>query len=296
MSKNIMEQATNKVNIIGKLLDCTFREGTTKTGQPYQSANMTIRVNQTYDGHTEISEIPVSLFATQFTSTNKPHPGWKNINDLKNMKTVQNYGEMEAATVRLGSGSISENNFVSRSTNQVISSWRVNTSFINEGGKAGEIASFNIDIFIMDMHDEVDREGEPTGRLIIKGGIVQYGGRLDVLEFFVEESDKVNYVSRNWNVGDCVNVGGRIRYTSKEEKRSASTSSWGEELPETSTRIVRELIITRGSDEPFDEDFAYSDVDIKRAFNERKALLEQMVVDAQKAPAKSATTSKYSWE
>ena len=106
-------------------------------------------------------------------------------------------------------------------------------------------------------------------------------------------------IRKNWEENQTVNVGGRIRFTSQEEKRSASESSWGEELPETSTRMVRELIITRGSDEPFDEDFAYSRADIQKAFNERKARLEQMQIDAKSSTKKSApaaSKSNYSWE
>lgn len=297
MSKNIMEQATNKLNIVGKLLDTTFREGKTSTGQNYESCNFTVRVTQTYGGREETSEIPVSIFATQYTSQNKPHPGYKNIQEMKKMKTVQDYGEAEATIVRMTSANIRENNFVSRS-GQLVNGWQINTSFLNEG-KASDIASFNMDIFIMDMHEEVDREGEPTGRLVVKGAVVQYGGRLDVIEFIVEDNDAVNYISRNWEENKTVNVGGRIRVTSQEEKRSASESSWGEELPETSTRMVRELIITRGSDEPFDDDFAYDAAEIKKAFNERKARLEQMQIDAKnntKKSAPAASKSNYSWE
>lgn len=297
MSKNIMEQATNKLNIVGKLLDTTFREGKTSTGQNYESCNFTVRVTQTYGGREETSEIPVSIFATQYTSQNKPHPGYKNIQEMKKMKTVQDYGEAEATVVRMTSANLRENNFVSRS-GQLVNGWQINTSFLNEG-KASDIASFNMDIFIMDMHEEVDREGEPTGRLVVKGAVVQYGGRLDVIEFIVEDNDAVNYISRNWEENKTVNVGGRIRVTSQEEKRSANESSWGEELPETSTRMVRELIITRGSDEPFDDDFAYDAAEIKKAFNERKARLEQMQIDAKNSTKKSApaaSKSNYSWE
>ena len=164
-----------------------------------------------------------------------------------------------------------------------------------------DIASFNVDIFIMDMHDEISRDDEPTGRLIVKGGIVQYGGKLDVVEFIVEGNDAVDYISRNWNINDTVNAGGRIRFTSQEVKSSAVESSWGEELPETSTRMVRELIITRGSDEAFEDEFAYDAAEIKKAFNERKAMIEQMQIDAKKGAQKTtasadAPASKYSWE
>ena len=198
----------------------------------------------------------------------------------------------------VGRLTLRENNFVSRS-GQLVNGWQINTSFLNEG-KTADIASFNMDIFIIDMHEEMDREGEPTGRLVIKGAVVQYQGKLDVIEFIVEGADAVNYISRNWEENQTVNIGGRIRFTSQEEKRSANESSWGEELPETSTRMVRELIITRGSDEPFDEDFAYDAAEIRKAFNERKARLEQLQVDAKKGtankPAATSSNSKYSWE
>ena len=50
MSKNIATQAENKINIIGKLLDTTFGEGTLSDGRRYERAIMTIRVTQTYGG------------------------------------------------------------------------------------------------------------------------------------------------------------------------------------------------------------------------------------------------------
>ena len=298
--RDLNTQATNKFNIVGKLLDKTFREGTTRDNKPYESCNFTVRVSQMVNGVQETSEIPVSLFASKYTNSGAPHPGYKNIQDMKNWKTVQDYGEAEATMVRMTSAAVRENNYVSRS-GQVINTWQLSTSFINEGGKA-EIASFNIDVFIMDMHPEYDSEGEETGRLSLKGAIVQYGGKLDIVEFVVEGADKIDYISRNWEINKTVNIGGRVRYTSKEVNRAASESSWGEELPESSTQMVRELVITRGSDEPFDEEFEYDPSEIRKAFNVRKAQIEQMQVDAKnkagKQPAAKASTgpAKYDWE
>lgn len=304
--KDLTNQATNKLNIVGKLLDATFREGETKDHKPYESCNFTVRVSQMVNGIEETSEIPVSLFASKYTNAGAPHPGYKNIQDMKAMQTVQDYGEAEASMVRMTSASVRENNYVSRS-GQLINTWQISTSFINEGGKT-EIASFNIDVYIMDMHPEYDKEGEETGRLILKGAIVQYGGKLDVIEFIVEGTDQVNYVTRNWEINKTVNVGGRVRYTSKEVNRAASESSWGEEIPEASTQMVRELVITRGSEEPFDEEFEYDPNEIRKAFNARKALLEQMQVEAKNnankkskanpasAAQQSSGNSKYNWE
>ena len=96
--KNILEQAMNKVNVVGKLLDANVADGTLSDGRKYLRANLTVRVTQTYGGKEETSEIPVSMFAGQFTNSNKPNPGYKQIHSLMEMKTAQNVGYDNADT------------------------------------------------------------------------------------------------------------------------------------------------------------------------------------------------------
>lgn len=301
MSKSISIQAGNKLNLAGKLMDVTFGEGKLSDGRQYQRATVTIRVTQTYGGKTETSDIQVGMFATPTTSTGKANPAWKSLEDLKLMRTAQNVGIDNASHVRLTGATLQENNFVSRQGN-LINGWQIRGSFINEA-KVSDVASFVTDIFIMKMDDEFDREGNTTGRLKIQGGIVQYGGKLDVVDFIVEAPDTVEYIQRNWETEGTVTVKGRIRVLSQEEEVAAS--GWGEDVPETTTRFVRELIITTGDDACKEEDFAYDPAEIKKAFNERKAAIEQMQMNARttapkqganSANAPEATSKKYSWE
>lgn len=296
--KTITEQALNKVNIAGKLLDVTFRDGKLGDGRPYESANMTIRVTQTYGGREEVSEIPVSMFAARYTLANKSNPAYDQIQALKSLKTAQNAGLDAADSVRITSANLRENNFVTKS-GQLINGFQINAPFISTAN-SGDVASFTVDIFIMDMHPEEDRDGDATGRLVIKGGIVQYNGMLDVLEFIVEDTQAVDYIERNWNINDTVNIRGRIRITVKEENASGGNSSWGEDIPEVTTRTVRELIITKGDDQGKDEEFAYDPVEIKKAFAERKAKIDQLQIDAKnggaKKPAANPSANKYNWE
>lgn len=294
--KSVQIQAGNKINLCGKLMDVAFGNGKLSDGRPYERATVTIRATQTYGGKEETSDVQVGMFATEYTSTGKPNPAWKSIMDLKHMNTAQNVGIDAAAHVRMTGATLSENNFVSR-TGQLINGWQIRGSFINEA-KLSDVASFVTDIFIMNMHDEVDREGDTTGRLVIKGGIVQYGGKLDVVDFIVEAPDTVEYISRNWKVGDTVTVKGRIRVTSQEEE--VQSSGWGEDVPDTTTRFVRELIITTGDDEGKEEEFAYDPAEIKKAANDRKAMIEQMQINARKVAPKqgagSANATNYDWE
>jgi hypothetical protein len=299
--KSIQTQATNKINLAGTLMDVTFGDGKLSDGRPYQRATVTVRVTQTYGGKTETSDIQRSMFATEFTSTGKPNPAWKSINDLKLMKTAQNVGVDNASHVRCTGDSLQENNFVSR-TGQLINGWQIRGSFINEA-KVADVASFVTDIYIMSKEPELDREGEETGRLVIKGGIVQYGGKLDVVNFIVEAPDTVEYISRNWEVNGTVTVKGRIRVLSQEEE--VQSSGWGEDVPDTTTRFVRELIITTGDDECKEEDFAYDPAEIRKAFNDRKAAIEQLQINARTTATKQgagfansaeAASKKYDWE
>ena len=299
--KSINVQAQNKVNLAGTLMDVTPGEGKLSDGRPYKRATVTVRSTQTYGGKTETSDIQSNFFATEFTSTGKQNPAWKSLNDLMLMKTAQNVGIDNASHIRITGASLQENNFVSR-TGNLINSWQIRSSFANEA-KVSDVASFVTDIFIMKMDDEIDREGVPTGRLKIQGGIVQYGGKLDVVDFIVEAPDTVEYIQRNWEPNGTVTVKGRIRVLSQEEE--VQSSGWGEDVPDTTTRFVRELIITTGDDECKEEDFAYDPVEIKKAFNERKAAIEQMQINArQSAPKQGAgsanapetASKKYDWE
>ena len=299
--KSIAVQAGNKLNLAGKLMDVVFGEGTLSDGRPYHRATATIRVTQAYGGKEETSDIQIGMFATEFTSTGKPNPAWKSLEDLRAMKTAQNVGIDNASHVRFTSATLQENNFVSR-TGQLINGWQIRGSFVNEA-KVADVASFVTEIFIMSMEDELDRDGDTTGRLKIKGGIVQYGGKLDVVDFIVEAPDTVKYISDNWVTNGTVTVKGRIRVLSQEEE--IQSSDWGEDVPDTTTRFVRELIITTGDDECKEEDFAYDPVEIRKAFNERKAAIEQMQINARKTAPKQgagsansaeANSKKYDWE
>lgn len=288
--KDLTNIAENKVMIVGKLLDTSFASGKTKTGVPYERVRMMIRVSQTFGGREETSDIPVSMFAAQFKKDGGTNPGFENIQTLKKMKTSQSYGYENADTIRIGSGNIEENVYVSQG--RIVDGWQLRTSFVGFG-KGPQAATFSVEMFIMKMIEEVDRDGETTGRLIIKGALPQWGSRLDVIDFIVENPKNVDYISRKWEEGNTVHAVGRIRFTTKEESTSMETGSWGEDIPQTSTRTIHELIITNGSDEGYEEDEAYDPVEIRKGYNARKADRDQKLLEAKepKTTVKKASLS-----
>ena len=300
--KTLADESLNKINLVGKLLDATFDTGKTQAGAPYERAKLTVRVTQTYGGKEETSEIPVSMFATQFTKKGGTNPAYKSIQDLKGMHTAQADGYDEADVISLTGTTISENAYVAKS-GKVVDGWQLRSSFVNKA-KLNSVGSFNLDIYILGMKPEEDRDGDTTGRFIVRGALVQYAGRVDVIDFIVEDPAAVEFIENNWEVDQTVNIKGRIRVTSSEVVSEKSESSWGEDIPETTTRYIRELIITKGDDQGKDEEFAYDPVEIKKGLNARKANMEQLQIDAQgkgKSSGKAAApTAKakpnYGWE
>lgn len=288
------QQSKNNVQIIGKVLDVTVVEGTAKaTGKPYARGSVTVRAVQTLNGKTDTNEIVVPFFANQYTNNNTINPAYDGIQKLRHLKTAQLNGIDEADTIAIRRASLRENNFVSKNTGSVINSWQIVASFYNVGGTK-DLACFETEIFIMDMHDETDRDGDPTGRLIIKGGIVQYAGRLDVVEFIVEDPDGVDFISRNLNINDTVRVEGFIRVTTREVE--TASSSWGQPVPKATPQFVRELIITDSSKTAYDEDNSYDPTDIRKAFQVRKATIDQMIQDAKKPAAAKPKATDMTWE
>lgn len=305
MSKATTIPSNNNITIVGTLIDATIRDGNTKDGRPYRSGVANIRVNQHYNGKDEVSEVPVNFIAMKFKKDGTSNPAYENLNQFNTIfKSAQNTALSDATRIKINMGSVQENMYVSKNNPEsVISNFKVSSNFFNEvkGTAAStDCATFSVDIFVMAIERELNKSGEETGRLKIRGGVVQYGNKLDVLDFYVEEPTCLDYMERNYNVNETYNVRGRIRYTT-ETVEYKSDSMWGEDIPQSSTVVKRELIICKGDDEPRDEELAYAPEDIKILAQDRINHKEQLKIDARNS-AKKVTTQKasassdYGWE
>lgn len=287
MAKEITTQAENKVSIIGKLLNVNIRKGKAReTGVDYASVTYEVRVRQSYEGHEEVSDVMVENTANMLIQkgpkAGQVNPAYENIVNMEKFATAKNAGIDAADTVVITRGELVDNTYVSKQSGKVIPQRRVRASFCARANnpEAEDIASFRADIFIMSMTDEVDSEGAETGRLLIKGGLVGYGGRLGVLEFVVEDPGKVDFIRRTYEENQTGSFVGRIRDCVKNVVAKKTTGSWGEDIPDNAPTAIHELIITGGAEMPYEEDFAYDPTDIRKAFNVRKAMLEQKLEES----------------
>ena len=137
--------------------------------------------------------------------------------------------------------------------------------------------------------DELNRNGEPTGRLCVKTIIPKYGGKVDLVPMFVVNEKAINAISNYWNAGDTMRAVGKLDFSSTTETIKEEVD-FGEPIEKTRTISVSDLIITGGSNTPLDGEMAYDYDEIKTACDERLARLEELknkASEPKKAPAQN---------
>lgn len=288
---NIKENKSyNNFVITGTLSTIDIKEGRSKSteahpqGRDYVRVNAMVRLDQEINGVLTPCEIPIELYANKDCSKGGVNPIYNNGQGFKDFISLSAAGDKPERATRISigadgknGGSISENVYIPAGTDKEMSI----TKFRMLGAKKAtskdvDCATFNLNnVVIGSVKEEVNRDGENTGRLKVKVILVGYQGRVDVVEFIAESenSQAYDFISENWNKGDTVNMTGRIKYSVKDEVKKTE-QAFGEPVVERHTVNVKELIITGGS-MPNDEAQSYDMGDIQQALAERQARIEQ---------------------
>lgn len=288
----------NTVRIEGILSEIDLKYGSfNKKGVSVRSVTGTIkiRVNQVINGENKVLEVPVSMFAGETTNAGTKNPAFESAERVMNeFKSIAAVGEEEADRVRITSGQISNNEYYNQS-GQLVSFPRIRASFVSKIKKddCHDEATFSAVVMVAAAGMEMDKDGVETGRYRVRGVIPQWGGKVDVLDFYAMGEGVISAVSSYWSEGDTVKMNGKLNFSSKTETRMVPVD-FGEPREEHRTISVSELVITGGSNTPLEGDFAFNPDEIQSALNERQAHLEEMKTQSKtktgragKAPAES---------
>lgn len=288
---NIKENKSyNNFVITGTLSTIDVKEGRSKStdahpqGQDYVRVNAMVRLDQEINGVLTQCEVPIELYANKDYSKGDVNPIYTNGQKFKDFISLSAAGDKpeKATRISIGAdgkkgGTINENVYIPAGTDKEMSITKFRMLGAKEAAsKDVDCATFNLNnVVIGSVKEEVNRDGENTGRLKVKVIFVGYQGRVDVVEFIAESenSQAYDFISENWNKGDTVNIVGRIKYSVKDEVKKVE-QAFGEPLVEHYTKNVRELIITGGT-MPNDEAQSYDMGDIQQALAERQARIEQ---------------------
>ena len=275
----MLRQAENKVKIEGILSEIDLKTGSfMKNGSKVDSIGGTIKVKvEQKIGDKEYTlEIPVHMFASKLTNAGKLNPAYESISRIMNEYTsiAAAGGEDGADRIRITSGQIQMNEYYSQN-GQLISFPRINSSFVTKVKKEefSPEATFVTDFYVASKEDEVDANDTATGRIKIRGVLPQYGGRVDVVDFYGMPGAVKDSISKYWNEGDTVKAQGRLNFSSKTEKIVREVD-FGEPQVDIRTINVSELIITGGNQTPVDGEFAFDPDEIEKGLVERRERLD----------------------
>ena len=118
-------------------------------------------------------------------------------------------------------------------------------------------ANFTIDLYIGDVVDEVEYDGEtpvPTGRVILRGLIPMYDKSVQSIDFVAPVEDNIaGYVKANYKKGQTTTINGEIisiQEQVKKENDDAPACFGRPNEVQYSTRFIRERRILGGSASP----------------------------------------------
>lgn len=278
---NIMKnESTNTCEISGILSQLEVEEKSTADGRDYVQAKAVIKVDQEVGGKMVENEIPVRFFSMKMKSDGSSVSKiYTSIVDFKNKYTslaaLPDEDKAQASKVVVNAGRIEENIWIDPNSGEAKTTWQISSNFMNEPrGEFEEGAKFELSGVVMNKVREQDINGEETGRLKIKFGVVRYNGKLDIIELIAESENAVNFIENNWEDGDTVNVNGAISFN-HSTKVWYEEQGFGEPIKRTKTVSRKELIVLGGSPSGLEEHLSYDANDIKQALGARQARVEE---------------------
>lgn len=261
-----LRQADAKVNVEGVVAELSLNEEMDATlGCNKVSGYLTVKTSDTnfVRFNININE------KTKAGAENKAYAGIKTVmNDYRSIDAV---GEENADKVRVN-GDL--NPYHSTQTGQDVLGYKSN--FFNRViGEYNPHAEFDVEMFIANITPEIDREGEETGRLLVKGWVPQYNNGVEPLTLVVPE-DLADAVDSTFEVGQTARFYGDVINDRVVIKREVPVAI-GKPKVETRTITKNELIVT-GATEPYEEGVSqekpYPADTIKAAIQARKDRIE----------------------
>lgn len=275
----MLKQKENRCKIEGILSEIDIRPTSfMKDGRNVEAigGSIIVKVTQKISGVEKELLIPVHMFAAKLTNKGTPNPAFESISKVANeFKSIASTGdEALADRVRITSAQIRMNEYYA-ADGHLVSFPRVTASFVNKiaNGDCKPEATFTAEFAVAAADEEIGRDGEATGRYKITALLPQYGGKVDVVPMYAESEGVISAVSTYWNVGDTVKANGRLDFSSTTEITYEEVD-FGEPVEKIRTINKSDLIITGGSQEPLEGDFALAKADLDEALADRKARLE----------------------
>lgn len=291
----MLAQTENRVRIEGILSEINLEPKTfKKNGADVNAIGgfIKVRVDQSANGSISSLEIPVHMFASEYTNKGTTNPAYESISKvMKEFSSIAAVGLDLADRIRITGAQITMNEYYGQN-GTLISFPRITASFVNKIRKeeCKPSATFEAVFAVGSMGYEVDKDGVETEKYKISALLPQYGGKIDIVPFYASNKNVAESIQSYWSVGDTVRAHGRLNFTSSIETVTTQLG-FGESTEQTRTISISELLITAGKPEPLEGEFALDQNELQTALSERKTRLAALKEKgtAGQAPAKGST-------
>lgn len=289
-------EAENRVKVEGILSEVDLKYGSyvNKDNVTVEYIGGSIKVLVEQESGT--LEVPVYMFSNKLTKTGALNKSYQSIeNVMKEFVSIASCGNKEQADkVRITNAKIKMNEFVGQN-GTIVSQPRVNASFVSRAvGQFTPEANFNLEFMVSKIGRALDKDGveiDPP-RLNLEVIVPQYTSpnattmNVDVVPLVATSPKVIDAIESYWNVGECFKAGGRLNFSSRTEE-VIEELGFGEAQKKIRTINVSELVVTAGTQEPLEGEYAYSLEDVKAGMAARKQKLEDMK-SGKKSTAKQA--------
>lgn len=274
-----LREAENEVMVEGVLMENRLEFKPLKTVNAI-GGELLIQVS-------ESNIVPVNFFASTTKKDGGKNKIYDSLETIKDQfKSVAQYGPELADLVRINRANLQANEFYNAAGN-LISLFRVRSNFANRvTGEYSPGVSFQVEAYLQGITEELVND-EVTGRLMIKGVVPMYGGRISLLTFFVEDPSGIEYIQNSYSIGDTVKLAGTIN-NDVEKIEKTEEMEFGDDIVKSFERTKRELIVTKGS-RPYEENGFDAEL-IKKAMVEREVELKNLKEKAMKPSAPAAAS------
>ena len=117
------------------------------------------------------------------------------------------------------------------------------------------------------------------------------------MEFYATNPTVIDAITNYWETGKSYSAKGRLNFTTTTTE-VVEECDFGEPDVKIRTVTVSELIVTKGTQAPFEEDMAFAPAELAAALKEHKAYLETLKdkVKTKSTPAPSGTSSNEAFD
>ena len=285
-NKNELRQDDAIVSVEGIIAEKKLEAVKGPDGKDVIRGSLTVKVDDTH-------MITLNVYVGKLTNAGTENRAYSGMLTVMNeYKSIAEVGVENATKLRCNKGALQPNTYIDPSSGEPRTTVRYSASFVNRVDENSKKpftpqGTFEVEGYINSFREEVGKDGEETGRLVLTLLVPTYK-MIEPLELIVPQEIADNFTSI-FEVGETAKFFGILENNVIVHEKTVEMA-FGTAAPREEYEYINERIIT-GASVPYPEETAYSVEAIKAAMTERSIEIDKMKADAAQNRKNSAQGS-----